>query len=184
MSVGKITEILGQTQEGLTKYQGVISSDHAYIHQGKGFTYVFYAAALNGTTRIGFTTPSVASGKFVHWRPIGGYTSSDAITVELTEGDTFTGGSDAVPFNRNRNIATTSVMQAFKTGVTSTPSGLLVLGTGAGSASGPGAGSSEGGENEELVLKQNEDYVLTITSGGATRVFLQLFWYEEDGFQG
>lgn len=181
MSEKRLTEIAEQSQECLTKYTGVISSDHAYIHDGKAFTAILSTGSISAVYRVGFTTPSVASGKFVHWRPLEIKSSADYVDIQLTEDDSFTGGATITPINRNRLSADTSNMQTFSNGVTSTPTGILIQATGIGVSgnifSQSGGGS---GEEQELVLKQNTSYVITLTPGGATTVRASLFWYEED----
>jgi len=187
MSIGELVNLETEKQEGLTKYQGVISSDHAYIHKGQAFTYIYQASDISSAVIIAFTTPSVESGKFVHWRPLSGYTSNAGITVVMTEDESFTGGADVSGsiYDRNRGIDNTSEMQAFASGVTATPSGLLLQagGSGSGGSVQSRAGGSGSGENEEIVLKTDTTYLITITPSASTDVITQLFWYEEEGYR-
>jgi len=177
----RITEIAEEEQECLTGYKGVITSDHAYIHDGKAFTAILSTGSISAVYRVGFTTPSVASGKFIHWRPLAITSSADYVDIQLTEDDSFTGGTTITPINRNRLSEATSTMQAFSNGVTSTPTGIVIQASGIGvsgntvSQAGGGAGA-----DQELVLKQNTSYVITLTPDGATTVRASLFWYEED----
>lgn len=170
-----------QGQENLTGYTATISSDHAYIHDGIAFTAIVNAGTISAAYDIAFTTPTVASGKFIHWRPTGITSSSNYVQFALYEGDAFTGGTDVTPINRNRLSSGVSVMQDFVQGATVTPSGTLIDIGGVGTAGNPGSrsGGTEGA-NEELVLKQNTDYVFTLTPAGATIVTAKLFWYEEN----
>lgn len=170
-------------QETLTEYAGVISSDHAYIHLGKGKTVVVDLGSISATQHIGFTTPTVASDVIIHWRPTGITSSANYIEATLTEGDSYSGGTDITSdiFTRNRLLADSTYMQAFAKGVTATPTGLVVQSSGIGTSGNTIAQSGGGtGAENELVLKQNTDYVLTIIPDGATEVILTLFWYEED----
>ena len=69
--------------EGLTKYCGVITSDHAYIHKGIGYTYDYTASsvAAGSGVKIGFSTPNLTPGKYLHWRPSS--VSSTAILQDI-----------------------------------------------------------------------------------------------------
>lgn len=176
-----LNKLLGSF-EYLTGYTAVIQSDHAYIHQGLGFSGLVDAGSISSTYYIGFTTPSVASGKYIHWRPIGIQSSADYVSVKIYEGDTFSGGDAVTPINRNRAMATTtSNMQAFSSDVTSSPSGTIIYLTGIGVSGNPASQSGGGGSaNEEILLKANTNYVIEIDPDGATNVTMELFWYEEE----
>lgn len=180
----KVGEFLKLMREGLTKFMTVISSDHNYIHDGIGFSvnHLELALASAASAYLGFTTPP-SGEKYIHWRPTGVSSTESGVVVKVFEGDSFTGGTDITPFNRNRLSSNTSDMQSFKKGVTSTPTGVLVglasVGSGGNAVSSSGGGSS-GAENE-IVLKQNTNYVIELENIGAvsTDVSLNLFWYEE-----
>jgi len=181
MSIARMTEIADQSQEGLTKYTGVIDSDHAYIHDAIAFTSIITTGSISAAYDVAFTTPSESSGKYIHWRPIGVDTSADYVIATLREGDTFSAGTDVVPINRNRLSDNTSRMQAFVYNATSTPAGTIIQQSGIGSSGNPSSRTGGGASAaEELVLKQNTNYVLTLVPDGATVVNLSLFWYEEN----
>jgi hypothetical protein len=181
MSLPFIADILKGFKERLTGYIGTIGSDHAYIHKGIAFTAVIDVGSISAAYDIAFKTPKVESGKFVHWRPIGLQTSADYVKIELREGDSFSSGTAVTPINRNRISDNVSVMQTFVKNATATPAGTLIgiggIGTLGNAASRSGGGA---GADEEIVLKQNTNYILTITPAGATSVTAELFWYEED----
>ena len=180
MNSPRLTEIFEQGQECLTGFQASISSDHAYIHDGIAFTSVINTGSISAAYDIAFTTPTVASGKFIHWRPIGIQTSADYALFTLYEGDSFADGSAVTPINRNRLSAGTSAMQTFVKGATVTPAGTIIQQGGIGTSGNPASQSGGGaGANEELVLAQDTDYVITILPDAATVVTLSLFWYEE-----
>lgn len=176
-----MTELLKAMQECLTGYMGVIGSDHAYIHDGKAFTAFVNTGEILAAYDVAFTTPSVASGKFIHWRPNGLDTSADYVLVTLREGDSFSDGTAVTPINRNRLSSETTTMQAFVKGATATPTGTIIQQGGIGASGNPVSRSGGGSAaDEELVLKQNTNYVFTLEPAGATEVNLSLFWYEED----
>lgn len=180
-----ITEIALQKQEALTNYQTVISSDHAYIHKCLAYTAIIDTGSISSAYNIAFTTPSIADAKYIHWRPVGIRTSADYTKYVLYEGDSFSSGTAITPINRNRNSSNTSDMQTFVKGATSTPTGTIIDAGGIGSSGNPFSRTGGGaGENEELLLKPNTNYVLQLTPDGATICLLTLFWYEEEGYQG
>jgi hypothetical protein len=180
MSLQRITQAIEQFQERFTQYMGVIESDHAYIHLGIAFTSVIDCGSISAAYDIAFKTPTVESGKYVHWRPIGIQTSANYCKFELREGDSFSSGSAITPINRNRISTRTSSMQTFVKNATATPTGTLIQLGGIGSSgnanSRAGGGSAAG---QEIILKQNTNYILTLTPSGATTVTAELFWYEE-----
>lgn len=179
-----IVELEKQKQEKLTGYQAVITSDHAYIHQGLAKTAII-TASISAAYDIAFTTPSAESGKYVHWRPIGVTTSADYVAYQMTENETYTGGTDVTIFTRNRNINGASTVQALKSNVTATPAGTVIQSTGVGTSGNSVARSGGGaGANEEIILKPDTTYLITLTPAGATNIILTLFWYEENGFDG
>jgi hypothetical protein len=183
MSNARQTEILNQFQEGLTHYAATISSDHSYVHKGLAFTAIINTGSISAAYDIAFTTPSENVGKYIHWRPIGISSSADYTGFTLYEGDTFSSGTAVTPVNRNRNVSTTSQMQTFVKGATATPAGTIIQAGGIGTSGNPTAQSGGGsGADQELLLKPDTNYVLTLTPAGATICVLELFWYEEDGY--
>lgn len=180
MSANRQTEIMEQGQEPLTGFQASISSDHAYIHDGIGFTAIIDTGSISAAYDIAFKTPTVASGKFIHYRPLGITSSANYVGVTLYEGDSYTGGTAVTPVNRNRLSSNTSSMQSFVKGATVSPAGTIIDIAGLGSSGNPIARSGGGtGGDEELVLKQNTDYVITLVPSGATTCTVKVFWYEE-----
>jgi len=174
------TSLIKGMVEGLTKFMAVISSDHAYIHDGIAYTAIVDSGSISAAYDIAFTTPTVASGKFIHWRPIGATTSADYVSATLREGDSYTSGSAVTPINRNRLSSNTTTMQTFVKNATVDPSGTILQQTGIGTSGNPASQAGGGaGADEELVLKQDTDYVLTLVPDGATTCLLSLFWYEE-----
>ena len=171
-------------QELTTGYLAQITSDHSYIHRGWAFTGIG-TVNTGSTYRIGFKTPTEASGLFVHWRPITVSSNANAVSVVLTEGDSFSGGTDSTPINRNRTCTRTSAMQAFKVGVTSSPSGTVLQSITIGSTGNPNSRSGgASGADEELLLKADTNYVFTLTPEGSTDMAFTLFWYEEEEYNG
>ena len=178
---GKLTEIAIAQQEGLTGFQTGITSDHAYIHDGIAFTGIINTGSISAAYDIAFTTPSIADGKFMHWRPIGISSDADSVGWVMYEGDTFSAGTAVVPINRNRNSTNLSKVTTLVKGATATPSGTMISAGQVGTSGVPTAKGGGGAQaDEEIVLKPATNYVLTLTPAGATTVILELFWYEEE----
>jgi len=183
MSNARGVEILEQFQEGLTNYCANISSDHAYVHKGLAFTAIINTGSISAAYDIAFKTPAESEGKYIHWRPVGIYSSANFVSFTLYEGDTFSAGTATTPVNRNRNASAVSKMQSFVYGATATPAGTIIQAGGIGTSGNPNAVSGGGaGADQELLLKPDTNYVLTLVPDGATTCILELFWYEESGY--
>jgi len=184
MSIPRLTEIFERFEravEKLTSFITFISTDHAYIHQGKAFTATMTTGSIDAAYKIGFKTPTVASGKFIHFRPLGITTSANYVSIIMYEGDDFANGTGVVRTNRNRLSTETSKMQSFLKGTTVTPAGTILDYTGIGTSGIPAARSGGGsGADQEIVLKQDTSYVFLLTPAGATTVTASFFWYEEE----
>lgn len=184
MSQLRTTEILEQSQERVTKAQKEITTDHAYIHEGKLFVALTKNTLSAGTSRyISIVTPS--NGKYIHYRNERVQSSADKVTIELFEDATVTAetGTEKTPINHSRissNVSTVLV----RDGVTVTNDGTLINqsfisgGTGAGQA----RSGEETSQENEFVLKRNTVYVVKITNGSTGDNIIQCspLWYEED----
>src|SRR6056297_774374 len=140
MSTARITEILNYSLEHLTKFLTIIDSDHAYIHDGIGFSVVGTTAISgSGTYKLQFTTPDVedidvynSGQRYIHWRPANIISTDGAFQWELFEGSTtISGGTSATVLNRNRTSDRTANMSV-KVGVTVGTDGTRVQIAGSG----------------------------------------------------
>lgn len=179
---------INQALERVTDGTRTIDTDHGYIHEGKLFTAPVFISALAaaGSNKITILTPSVASGKYIHYRPALISTSGDKVSVDLYEASSGnSGGSDVTAINRNRVMSSTATtMQAIKSGVTVTTNGTLIDKQYIGGGTNVG-GSSQGGtigQEHEMVLKQNTLYTIVVTNGSSAsnNILVTLKWYEEN----
>lgn len=192
MSKARDTEILEGFREGLTKYVAHITSDHAYIHQGIGFSVTGITGSITAgsTYKFSFKTPKSSDGKFVHWRPAVIYGIATAFTAQVYRGSSsISGGSDSTILNMNDNLNETCIckMQEFKAGVTVGAEGtqIQIIAGGAGGAGSVNEGGG-GGADHERVLLPDTYYSVTLTnrSGStASACVYEFFWYEEDGYK-
>jgi len=180
MSMPRLTQLIERTIDYFTNNLTTISTDHSYIHQGIAFTSVIQTGSISAAYDICFTTPDLNSNIYIHYRPIGLYTSANFVLFELREADTFSSGSAVTPINRNRNSLNVSKITTMVKDATCTPAGTLLQSGGIGTSGVPtsrGGGSSAA--DQEIVLKPSTNYTLTLTPSGATTCVVELFWYEE-----
>jgi hypothetical protein len=148
---------------------------------------MFYAShkasiASGGTLKFTFTTPA---DKYIHFRPSFIAASGDKLTMTMTEVPTsISGGTAITAYNRNR-VCTILPTVTIKQGVTLTESAIVVDATylGGGTGVGQARSGAEGGEANEIVMKLNTIYSITLLneSAAANVAFLKMLWYEESG---
>lgn len=175
-----------QPIEQIDKFTGfpvVVQSDHAYIHQGIGFSLsgTTGSIAAAGTHSISFTTPP--NSVYVHLRPTGLSSTANTLQARIAEKSVMSGGSAATPTNRNRNSKNTSLV-TIATGATLTTEGtiLQIAQVGSGTNAGNATGGGADGSAEEWVLKPNTTYSIRFENVGAVTAtvgYYNLFWYEE-----
>jgi len=101
-------EILKWAQDtGFTRFLTMISGDHRYIHEKKGFSFdhEFLAVAAAGFGYIGMRTPA-ASVKRIHFRPTRFSSSANLGRMRLKRAVSFTGGTELIPFNNYQGVST------------------------------------------------------------------------------
>lgn len=176
------TQYFNMDRERITGATRVITSDHANIHDGEGFELSISAEGVadNGTVLIELTTPAV---RYAHLKQISPWAEGGVASIDILEGSTSSGGTDATPVNKKRVGTPVAATVTAKTGVT--PSGGTaimppVLFGGGGAGQGTAGGNSM---DNEWVLKPETKYVIRVTNlaGAAKALSLYLFWYEEDG---
>jgi len=112
-------------KDNFTGRQVFISSDHNYIHKGKGFTL----SGKSGSIAAGSTfilSMDVPAGSYIHMRPTIWSSTANVGELRIAEGSTYSAGSGATPRNRNRNSLAIS-LATLKTGVTMTVEGTALV---------------------------------------------------------
>lgn len=179
-----INQILEWARDKFTNFLTWITSDHRYIHEGKGFSLIddTGSIAAAGAYSFAFTTPDKTVA-YVHLRPAKYLASANITTFTIAEGSTVTGGSAVTPINLNRNSKKTSKMTWLK-GVTVSAAGTTIFRDTTGLAGGPSSSTGGGDKtSEERVLKPNTTYSVTFANIGsvtASTSYFDIFWYEED----
>lgn len=175
---------LGQgVKETVTGGNMTISSDHAAIHAGYGFSANVRntSVADASTLLLEFKTPA-SSDTVVHMKSWEAWGEGGKNTFELLEAPTLTTGSTAItPVSRRRIGVPPTSACTLKSDPTSISAGTSLEATlfGGGGA-GPGGGGNRSADLE-FVLKPNTTYLFRLTnnSGAAKGLSLWVFWYEE-----
>jgi hypothetical protein len=163
-----------------TRNLETIGIAHAEVHKGDSFFIAEHQAIDDGNTyEYRIDTPNTT--KWAHL--FMAFSSTLETTVELYETTTRTAGNGMVEQNRNRNKTATTATTTFTDTPGGAGDGTLIwsqkFGADTVGASGKGAGQSVLRAENELVLKQNEVYLIKITSGtDANVISIDFNWYE------
>lgn len=176
--------LLKKAADRFTDAIRVISNDEASIQEGMGFRVSGYTAAIAPTAKHVVAITTGNSGKYVHMRPAIFASISNLLEVVIMEGAVVTGGTPVVPVNQNRNSAVLPT-SAVLDGVTISEAGTVevgkyLIGSGGAPAT-PKSGGSVGADNE-IILKPNTTYSITLTNIGTvtdTIAYWNLFWHEQ-----
>lgn len=158
-----------------------IAITHHEIHEERTFTVAVVDTDVDiiGPKYVRITTPNDATR--IHFQAI--VSADKACIVEFYEDPTLlAAGAALTEYNNDRNSGTATVATTFEDTTTQAPNndGTLLFafrvgGTGVGQTS----ISGEGATREEWILKQDEDYIIKVTSDDDdTTVVVVMFWYE------
>lgn len=135
------------------------SYEHKEIHSGSHYNYCDYSLGEASGAIIEFILVTPNTTKWTHFTFE--FSASEGATLEVFEGASgISGGTSITPRNNNRNSINTSVVTITKDPTTITSDGTRAAGFLAGGSRSSGFSSRE----KENVLKQNETYLLRITS--------------------
>lgn len=181
MSQDRVANAIERGAERVTGAQKNITTDHANIHAGEGFslTGIFTAVANNGVVNYAFKTPSVASGKYVHLKYHEFSATANKIRADFYEAPTAapTNGSVIAPINRKRSgTVVASAMQSVKAAMD------LVLAGATNLESEQFISGMQKVLDIEFILKPDTWYIRTLTNstGAAADISFFEFWYEEN----
>lgn len=161
----------------LDKYTGSTVSipiEHNMTHRGKRFFHENTVTISGAGNVYQYVIVTPATTTYAHLHP--DINGTVEYTVDITEGiATVSDGTAITAYNKNRNSATTATTTLFHT--PDTPSGGTVI-----SSARTGSGKSYGGAigEEEIVMKANTKYMITITQipAGDGYYSVHLDWYE------
>ena len=158
-----------------------LTTDHALIHAGKGFSIsgIFASVANAAVVNYAFKTPTVASGKYVHLKFKEFSATANKIRMNFYEAPTAapTNGGDLAAINRRRiGTPTVTAMQAVKSAMDLDLAGATTL-----NVESFTSGSARS-LDIEFVLKPDTWYIRTFTNGTGSAADISFFefWYEED----
>jgi len=159
-----------------------ILAEHALVHEGLLFSaaHKFDSIAADATVYLAVTTPADVG---VHFKAAHVATDAEKVTITVTEGASYSGGSNVVAYNRNRNSANSALMTVMA-GVTGVSGGAIIdvdyLGGGAGGKPSSTAIGTEVAGVTEWMLKPSTNYVISVYNGGASAAsaVVKLIWYE------
>jgi hypothetical protein len=164
----------------VTHTMQVIDYAHHETHAGSAYL-VIYSVLAGDTDVIEVRIQTPNSTKWAHM--LMSVDSSLAATAEIIEGTTKThvGGNALVGLNRNRNSTNTSGLTICHTpaGAADTGTPIITQYLGAATVAGKGNSGGNAGGREELILDQNNDYLIRVTSrADANAMTITLDWYE------
>lgn len=167
----------------ITHAPRTITTDHSSIHESEGFNIsgIFTGVANLATVNYAFKTPTVESGKIIHYKYHEFWASANKVRTDFYEAPTDApiNGTDLTAYNRNRIAATptATTMQAIKVTMDATFTGAKDLETLLFGIT-PVVRSMD----IEFVLKPDTWYIRTFTNstGGAVDINFFEFWYEDD----
>lgn len=164
-----------------TEATQIITSDHSYIHDKKGFSIsgIFTGVGSAATVNYAFKTPTAASGKYVHLKYNEYSATANRVTMALYEAPTAdpTGGTAITPVNRARTgTPPASGMQSVAFGMTINTAGSTTISQRAFTS------TTAVSLDIEFVLKPDTWYIRTFTNatGASADISYFEFWYEED----
>jgi len=169
-----------------------IDYSHHEIHGGSSFFVTYSIASLGAMTTptdmmtLTFTTPDTTKWSHFQFDAQG----SAGWRLRFIEGSTGGGATPTGSFtilNKNRNSSTTStifdiagtpVVNKVSYDATLLTGGLTLWDEYLGGSGGPHGGSSGSGTRDELILKQNETYQLSLYGTDTDPAILHMHWYE------
>jgi len=176
-----LTEIVDTNGDSVIEpYSGAvitIESEHARIHQGKGFQLSNKITGLLSTESHYFLIdPSTP----IHWRDYKFLTDGAPVDIELFENPTITANGTALtPLNRNRLSATVSTSAVYANPTVTSDGDRLYIDGIVGSGDKKSTGSTEGIAGEWIIDGGNT-YLLKLTNNDTVTInyIYQFFWYE------
>lgn len=167
------------TADLITHALNVVDYPHHEIHGGSAY-FVVYSALGDDTDVIEVRIQTPNSTKWAHMEIF--IEAALAATAQLWTPTTKThvGGNAITPMNRNHNSTNTSGLTICHTpGGSQAGAGNLLQYIGAATTGGRADVGGATGTRAEFILKQNEDYLINITSrADANAMSIILSWYE------
>lgn len=149
---------------------------HQEIHAGDHFFITNYVTLANTNTLVfGVTTPNTTKWSHMYWEIL----TTGQTLFQIYEAATYTGGTPVTQFNNNRNsltASTLSIVTAPSISVAGTIISAALVGIASTNQKALGGTASR---DDEIILKQNTQYVFKFTSNSNdNNITYRAFWYE------
>ncbi len=191
MSIPKLTEIAIKAKDKTTDSVTVINFSHKKKHESNDFFLLYSVVDLgamttpNDTITLTFQTPNTTKWGHFTFRTVG----SPDWRVRLIAAPTGGAASPTDSFiilnsNQNSDIKSTfmdlsGVVNQISYDATLATGGTTLWDEYITGSSGPQAAGNQGGHDEEIILKQNTIYQLSIFGTDANPATLKIGWYEQ-----
>jgi len=156
----------------------IVDYAHHEIHGGSHY-YVKSYDELGSTDTVEFVITIPNTTTWAHL--LFSLESTGETQIDIYEGASgVSGGTTVTPINNNRNSVSTSVLTIVKDPTSITSDGTLISASLVGIASTPSKTlGGEVGREDEIILKQNETYLIRVTSNSNdNNVDYKANWYE------
>lgn len=175
-STESTANVLENAVDGVTNALETVDYSHHEIHNGSHYFYtdsVTLGSGANQTYLI--TTPDTT--KWVHL--IFSFDGTAVTSFTIDEAGDRVGTNLQTVFNNNRNSANTAGITIHKGISGGSTDGTEIYTYASGTAQGNSRSPSLGRSDQEIVLKQNTKYLITVLSGTAGNLTNVMFeWYE------
>ena len=170
------TEWVEVRGDSSTRALNVIDYEHHEVHAGSHFFIASGQTLASGvTSNLLIVTPDTT--KWTHMHLL--FQAGLSATFELYEASARTAGTQVVAINSNRNSVNTAGTMFYSTYSSGTTDGGLISRYLVGSASVGAKIGGAGRSEEEIILRQNTQYILRTTSGAnANNISTFLTFYE------
>lgn len=151
----------------------VLDYQKQQIHQGNSY-FIDRFATLNNTDEVVWGVDT--DGVDVHINL--SFSSTQRTTVFIYEGETFSGGTQTVAFNNNRNSTNVTSVQTFVNPTSYTITGTNIMAMTFGGGLNPA--NAYGGEAQRnVMLKRGANYIVVIKSyGDDNHIDYRINWIE------
>lgn len=191
-AISRIAQILNRCVDASTFAAKIISYPHAEIHEGNGFFVSYSVPSLGAMTSpddmvtLTFTTPDTV--RWPHFRFYGQGTGGWRVRmIEAPTGGGATQTEQLEVFNNDRNCSIVSTVIALDStpgevsyDATLATGGKTLLDEYIPGGGGPFSSVSLSGTREEIILKQNTKYQVSVYGTDADPATLKLTWYEHE----
>ena len=189
-AISRIQQLLNSAKDSISNALTWISASHEEIHGGNKFFVSYSVADLGAMTSpadmitLTFTTPNTT--KWSHFQfEVTGTAGWRVRMIEAPSGGAETQTGQFVIYNNNRNSAKVSTLIALDStagevsyDATLATGGVTLLDEYLKGTGGPFASASSLGSRDEIILKQNTKYQISVFGTANDPATIKMLWYE------